>query len=124
MKILSRQLQAPNIVRLFHQYYENTTATMRDGSVKFDIGSGVRQGCEESPLLFVIFFDFVLTVIEERIFQQFGDDAGLKFSFNIQNESNVRKSGPLSSASGSAQFLKLLYADDLVILEDNGSISG
>ena len=59
----------------------------------------------------------MLTVIENRILEKF-PDAGLNLKYHIRSEANprcCRQSGP---ATGETRLLKMLYADDLILLED------
>ena len=51
------------IIKLLSALYQSTTAELKNHpEVKFDIKLGVRQGGPESPLLFNLYLDYVLTV--------------------------------------------------------------
>ena len=101
-----------NILRAFHQ---NTTATIKSGTMSFKLGSGVRQGSDEGPNLFCLFLQYVLSVVEAEI-QTSIPDAGVNFKFEILSECNPRKLRSTSPASGSRRMFRILYADDIVFL--------
>jgi hypothetical protein len=116
-RILEIQLGKRKAVSVLKAYYRETTANMKGGDIKFSLGSGVRQGAEESPMCFNIFFDYVLAVVEKSVKEKF-PDCGVPFDFNIPTECNPRRRGSKSGPPhGKNTFWKILYADDLVFLD-------
>ena len=76
--------------KIFRRYYSDTVASIRNDSREFSIQSGVHQGYSEIPLLFCGFFDFVLTVLENRLLENFGE-IGIQFQLSICSEACTRK---------------------------------
>ena len=67
----------PKLLRLIQALYKDTTSCVRsegDLSEWFSVEAGVRQGCVLSPLMFNIFFDFVIRrAIDESVGLQIGN---------------------------------------------------
>ena len=57
VKITLSTTKISSILRSFHQ---NTTATIKSGTMSFKLGSGVRQVSDEGPNLFCLFLQYVL----------------------------------------------------------------
>ena len=66
-RVLELQLDSKKVVELLRAYYGSTVGRMRGGETKFELGSGVRQGAEETPPCFNLFFDYVLAVVERDV---------------------------------------------------------
>ena len=115
-RILELQLGSEKIAKIIESYYTGTTGSIKDGEKIFPIGSGVRQGAEESPMFFNMFFDYVLDVVECEVRKELGE-AGVHFSYRIPNESNPRKLRSTTRGAGYGLLLKILYADDLVFFD-------
>ena len=116
MKVLRIMLGNEKIANLLQEIHTDTTANCKDGSINFDLKSGVRQGSDEGPNCFNLYFDYVLNVCEKEIAKVL-PNAGVQFSFNIGSESdtNTRANNRSSGAKyGLRTLLKMLYADDLV----------
>ena len=95
-RVLEIQLGSKKISNLIESYYTGTTGTIKGGNVVFDIGSGVRQGAEESPFCFNLFFDYALAVVEDEVRREIGD-AGVPFRYAMPLECNprhLRRTGP------------------------------
>ena len=115
-RVLEIQLESKKISNLIESYYTGTTGTIKGGNVVFDIGSGVRQGAEESPFCFNLFFDYVLAVVEDEVRREIGD-AGVPFRYAMPLECNprhLRRTGP---GAGTGWMFKIAYADDLVFFD-------
>ena len=116
IKVLRIMLGNDKVARLLEDIHTDTTANVKHGSIDFDLKSGVRQGSDEGPNCFNLYFDYVLRVCAKEIAKKL-PNAGIQFDFNILSESdtntraNNRSTGP---KNGKHTLLKMLYADDLV----------
>ena len=69
--VLARFGVPPRILAVIRQFHDGMHTCVRlddgEGSDKFDVGQGLRQGCVLAPLLFNMFFTAVLRVAEKRL---------------------------------------------------------
>ncbi|CAM4859591.1 unnamed protein product [Rotaria socialis] len=102
------------IVRLLQLLYKDSKARVRingELSGPFDIETGVQQGGIPSPILFNVFFDFVMRQVLDRLVVL--NVTGVKLAYGrdfFQSTSNNNKD---------IEMLALLYADDVVGCFDN-----
>ena len=82
-------------------------------SEAFEVASGARQGCAAAPVLFNVFFDFVVKLACRRLGEQ------CKVSFRYRTK-NADITGAVPDASvGQEEMRMLLYADDCVIFAES-----
>ena len=113
-RILKIMLGNEKLAKIFEAIHTNTTAKLKNGTEIFDLKSGVRQGSDEGPNVFNIFFEYVLLCCTEAIKKQY-PDYGIDFDFNIFSESDTNKRGHFTGKRfGVHKLLKILFADDLV----------
>ena len=104
------------LVQLLQLLYKDSKARVRingELSDPFDIETGVQQGGIPSPILFNVFFDFVMRQILDRMVAL--NVAGVKLAYGrdfFQSTSNNNKD---------IELLALLYADDVVSCFDNAT---
>ena len=102
------------LVQLLQLLYKDSKARVRingELSDPFDIETGVQQGGILSPILFNVFFDFVMHQVLDRMVAL--NVAGVKLGYGrgfFQSASNNNKD---------IELLALLYADDVVGCFDN-----
>jgi hypothetical protein len=119
-----------DIIRLLADIHTDTKAKKKDGTIEIDIDSGVRQGSDEGPVCFNLFFDYVLMVLEEKL-KEVMPNAGVEFKYslfsdNVQSSRSSRYAARQNN-SGQAQkltnlmeiLLKLLYCDDLISFSES-----
>ena len=73
MKIIEIMLGSKKLAELLTEIHTNTTAKLKDGKMEINIESGVRQGSDEGPICFNLFFDYVLQVCEREISEKVPD---------------------------------------------------
>ena len=111
--ILPQYEVSQKICRLIKKLYQGTRAAVKvDGELTdwFEITTGLRQGCLLSPILFNIYFDFVL---REAIRDM---DHGIVIEYRMPDGRIVRG----TQVEGVEKILVLLYADDLVLICEDG----
>ena len=113
-RILRIMLGNSKMANLLEAFHTRTTAKLKNGTEIFELMSSVRQGSDEGPNLFNIFFEYVLICCEEKLAKEY-PDFGIDFSYNILSESDQNKRGHVSGPKyGIHKLLKMLYADDLI----------
>ena len=131
IEILRIMLGSEKIANLLADIHFETKAIIKDGSIEINIDSGVRQGSDEGPVCFNIFFEYVLLVVDNEIDKyiktlpkndQKKFDAGAQFKYNIFSESDTNTRSYPRVSTGKKFNLreiirKILYADDLVLFE-------
>ena len=103
------------IIRMLHLLYTNTRAKVRingELSDTFDIETGVVQDGRPSPILFNIFFDFVIRrVIEKAVASGVN---GIELAYGKGDFFH-----PASEPYDLFNIIALIYADDLVVMCNN-----
>ena len=82
-RILSLRTEAPHLTAILRKMYEGTTASFVGMKSRFDILIGCRQGGQESPCLFNLYFDYVLKVAANEIDKCFPEGWGIECPYNI-----------------------------------------
>ena len=95
--------------------YENTTASIRGSTAKFDVLIGCRQGGQESPCIFNYYFDYVLKVAAHEIDRMYPDGWGIEFEYNIPHWCTNREQRSNHRMNGVEIIRWILYADDVVL---------
>ena len=93
-----------------------TTATIKGHRTRFEVNEGCRQGGIEAPLLFNIYFDFVVRVIDRRLVDELGTSYGVEFEYCIPGECTNRTQRSACRANGIVRIKKILYADDAAFI--------
>ena len=100
------------IRKLIKELYKDTKAAVRvEGELTdwFDVTTGLRQYCLLSPILFNIYFDYVLKQALEGVTE------GIEIAYEMPDGRKVRG----TKVQGREKILVLLYADDLVLICEN-----
>ena len=134
MEVLRIMLGSDKIANLLDSIHTDTTAKIKDGTETININAGVRQGSDEGPNCFNLYFEYVILVCIRAIKLKFAElrleevakngeksekwtQPGVKFDFNIKSEcnNNSRRKGIFTGEAAGIEFLlRILYADDLV----------
>ena len=104
------------IVRLLELLYKDSKACVRingELSDTFDIQTGVQQGGIPSPILFNIFFDFIIRRVRERLVFLKVTGVDLSYGKDFLHSQN--------DDDNELQLLTLMYADDVVVTTDNAT---
>ena len=118
-RILEIMLGNEKFTNLFTKIHTRTTAKIKDGTTLFELEAGVRQGSDEGPNVFNIFFEYVLLVCEKAIKDVY-PDSGVKFNFNILSESDSNTRGNFTGPKyGADRLRKMQFADDLVYFAES-----
>jgi len=113
-RILEIMLGNQKFTNIFTKIHTRTTAKIKDGTELFELKAGVRQGSDEGPNVFNIFFEYVLLVCEKAIKDVY-PDYGVEFKFNILSESDSNSRGNFTGPKyGADRLRKMQFADDLV----------
>jgi hypothetical protein len=112
--VLGIRLGSTMIVKLLHELYSNTSATIKASKESFQTFVGCRQGAKESPCLFNIYLDFVLRICDNEVCKQF-PDSGITYKYNYLTECPKREMPSKSPANGTDHLRMLLYADDIMV---------
>ena len=102
------------IVKILNSLYDNTRAKVRvKGKLSefLSLKTGVKQGCVLSPLLFNIFMDWVV----RRVMKAMGG-RGIKIRYGSQRKWLHLKESELNEMT---IVNLLMYADDMVVLDDD-----
>jgi len=75
------------LAQILADIHTNTTARIKDGKIDISIDSGVRQGSDECPVCFNIFFEYVLMVLEEKL-KEMMPKAGVDFKYSLFPDTN------------------------------------
>ena len=105
---------ADKIIRLLQLLYNDSKARVQingELSDSFSIETGVLQGGIPSPILFNVFFDYIIRQVLERL--KILNVTGVKLSYG---KDFFHSSG---DDDDNYQLLSLLYADDVVLSADN-----
>ena len=70
-KILEIRIKSPILVNILKAFYTGTSAAIKGSKVFFQTITACRQGGVESPVIFNIYLDFVLTCVEYAVLQRF-----------------------------------------------------
>ena len=117
-KILDIRIKSPILVRILKAFYIGTSACIKGSKTFFKTFSGCRQGGLESPVLFNIYVDFVLRIVEHEVLQKF-PNTGLKYSYRIPGHCSSREQRSIHGLSGTQRLRMILYADDIALLCNN-----
>ena len=74
---------ASHMVAVLSRMYDGTTASIKGMDVKFYVLVGCRQGGQESPFLFNLYFDYVLKIATDKIDVAFPEGWGINFEYEI-----------------------------------------
>lgn len=113
--VLEMRIGAKHLCAILKKMYEATTASIRGMDTKFDVMVGCRQGGQESPCLFNIYFDYVLRVAAHEIDKEFPDGWGIQFEFQIPHQCTNREQRKAGPMRGIEIIRWILYADDVVM---------
>ena len=69
--ILEIRIKSPILVNILKAFYTGTSAAIKGSKVFFQTITACRQGGVESPVIFNIDLDFVLTCVEYEVLQRF-----------------------------------------------------
>ena len=114
-RVLEMRTGAKHICAILKKMYEATTASIRGTKTKFDVLMGCRQGGQESPCLFNIYFDYVLRVAAEKIDEEFPEGWGIHFDYQISHLCTNREQRASGRMRGVDIIRWILYADDVVV---------
>ena len=113
--MLTLRTGAAHLCAILKKMYEGTTASIRGMKVKFDVLIGCRQGGQESPCLFNLYFDYVLRIAAHEIDRAFPDGWGIEFTFQIPHLCTNRKQRSEGNMRGIEVIRWILYADDVAL---------
>ena len=113
-RVLLLRTGAKHLVQILRKMYEGTTASIRGMKVKFDVLVGCRQGGQESPFLFNLYFDYVLRAAH-AIDEAFPDGWGIQFEYKIPHTCSNRRQRQEAKLRGIEIIRWILYADDVVL---------
>ena len=94
---------------------EQKTASIKDMDVKFDVLVGCRQGGQESPFLFNLYFDYVLKIAANKIDEAFPEGWGINFEYEIPHTCTNQAQRSVGKMRGVEIIRWILYADDVVL---------
>ena len=114
-RVLEMRTGAKHICAILRKMYEATTASIRGMKTDFEVLVGCRQGGQESPCLFNIYFDYVLKVAAQKIDEEFPDGWGIQFDFEISHFCTNREQRAHARMRGIEIIRWILYADDVVV---------
>ena len=114
-RIIQIRTGASHLVAILRKMYEGTTAVIRGMDVKFDVLVGCRQGGQESPVLFNLYFDYVLKIAAHEVDKAFPNGWGIDFKYIIPYMCTNRKQRKHGKMSGIELIKWILYADDVVL---------
>ena len=80
---LARRMKCHLLLGILKAIYTDTSAKIKGSKQDFPVRAGVRQGALESPIVFNIYFDFVLKILKKRLVDELGDDFGICFDYFI-----------------------------------------
>ena len=114
-RVLELRTGAKHLCAILKKMYEATTASIRGMRTGFDVLVGCRQGGQESPCLFNIYFAYVLKIAAYEIDKEFPDGWGIQFEYQVPHLCTNRK----QRTSGRRRRIEIirwiLYADDVVV---------
>ena len=104
-------------INIVQELYKRTVSFLHNQDPEehtFTTESGVRQGGQEGPPFFNLFFDYVLRVYENR--KLAAGINGLCIKYHIPNEATNRAQRAIAPQSGTCDDDNCGYADDLGVL--------
>ena len=106
------------LIELIEALYAYTTTSLAETPDElFEVGSGVRQGGPESPLLYNLYMDYVMRIFIEQCEKK--DVTFLKLKYRIPSTATTREERRNKTDSGYHYVDWIGYADDLeLIFED------
>jgi hypothetical protein len=122
-EILKRIGVPPKLVDVIRGLHDGMRAKVCvDGKLGewFEVTQGLRQGCVLAPLLFNIFFAFVIKHAENALDEQATDGYGVRLTHT--ESGSLFETPKQRRASSMAQFIKVwiaLYADDAAMVTDH-----
>ena len=117
-KILDIRIKSPILVKILKVFYVGTSACIKGSKIFFKTFTGCRQGGLESPVLFNLYLDFVLRIVEHEVLEKF-PNTGLKYSYRIPGHCSSREQRSVHGLSGTQRLRMILYADDIALLCGN-----
>ena len=114
-KMLEIRTGASHMVAVLNRMYDGTTASIKGMDVKFDVLVGCRQGGQESPFLFNLYFDYVLKIAADKIDEAFPEGWGINFEYEIPHTCTNRAQRSVGKMRGVEIIRWILYADDVVL---------
>ena len=114
-RVLTLRTGATHLLAIMEKMYEATTASIRGMQSKFDVLVGCRQGGQESPCFFNLYFDYVLKIAAHAIDQEFPEGWGIEFNYQISHLCTNRDQRQESPMRGIDIIQWILYADDAVL---------
>ena len=116
-KVMRLRLGEKNakIVDILESLYENTQAKLDGLDKLIDIEIGLRQGGQESCMIFNFWLDTVFRVIIYKIKNCFeaGTEPGIPHEFKINNECTNREQRAEQAQNGKGNTLFTKFADDI-----------
>ena len=107
-KMLEIRTGASHMVAVLNRMYDGTAASIKGMHVKFDVLVGCRQGGQESPFLFNLYFDYVLKIATDKI-----DEAFPEYIYEISQTSTNLAQRSVGKMRGVEIIRWILYADDV-----------
>ncbi len=100
------------VASLVAELNSGTFCRVRSGgglSEAFEVSTGVRQGCGLSPLLFLVFMDWIV----REALNVVGERGGISVEYRCEGELKITFQSKLP---GKTRYITLLYADDLIVI--------
>ena len=114
-RILKIRTGAYKLIAILQKMYKGTTASIKGTKAIFDILTGCRQGGQESPCLFNLYFDYVLKIAAHEIDKIYSDGWGIQYDYNIPHWCTNRQQRANGKMNGKDVIKWILYADDVVL---------
>ena len=114
-RVLALRTGATHLIAIMKKMYEATTASIRGMQTKFDVLVGCRQGGQESPCFFNLYFEYVLKIAAHAIDQEFPEGWGIQFEHQVSYLCTNREQRQEAPMRGIDIIRWILYADDVAL---------